>query len=97
LHYLVEVAHGRAPVRHGTGWVGLGNLFELPLRFFIPEVMQQRDAAVKRRLHVSRARNWKRDCAEPFGNGRIGPLGRMVHCHLGKAGQGRQGEQGNEE
>ena len=55
--YLVEVTHRLAPVRHRAPSVGFRDLLELPLRFLVPEVVQQRHAAIERRLHAGRARN----------------------------------------
>ena len=78
---------------HGTAWVALRNFLELPLRLFVPEVVQQSDTAIERRLHGGRARNGKGHSAEPLGSGSIGRLGRMIRCHLGNSRQGNQGKQ----
>ena len=92
--YLMEVAHGHAPVRHGAAWVGLCNFLELPLRLFIPEVMQQSDSAIERRLYVGCAGDRKGHRTQPLGSGSFGKLGRMAHGHLGNGRQRSEGKQG---
>lgn len=79
---------------HGAAWVSLRNFLELPLRLFVPEVMQQSDTAIERRLHCGRARNGKGHSAQPLGSGSIGRLGRMIRSHLGNSKPGNQSKQG---
>ena len=92
---LVEVAHGRTPVSHGAGGVGFGDLFKLALRFFVPEVVEQGDAAIEGTPDSGRAGDSKGDGAEALGRGICGWLGRMVHVHLGKRGQGCEESRGS--
>src|SRR5271163_4635624 len=52
--YLVENAHRNSPVRHGAIRIAPRDLLELPLRFLVPEIMQQGDAAYELSAHRRR-------------------------------------------
>jgi hypothetical protein len=43
----MELAHGFAPVRDGTGGIFFGYLVELSEGFFVPEIVQQSDGAIE--------------------------------------------------
>jgi len=70
---LVERAHGDPPVRHGARGVCRDDFLELRPRFLVPEIMEQRDAAVEARAHRGRAGDLERhrsqmlivDCGAP--------------------------------
>ena len=52
---LMPQAHRHSPMRHRAVRIVLGDLEEFLLRLFIPERMQQGNAALKRMLYRSRA------------------------------------------
>ena len=72
---LMELAHRHSPVRHRARRVGLDDRLKLPLRLRIPEVMQQRDAAIERRLRRWQTGDRERDHAELFREGIGGCMG----------------------
>ena len=61
---LVPQAHGHAPVSHGAVRIVGGDLLEFFFGFFVPERVQQSDAAFEGLLHIWRAGNREVDCAE---------------------------------
>ena len=63
---LMEHAHRDAPMRHGAVRVTLRDLGELPLRFFVPEVVQQRDGAVEGYAHLGGARDGESNASQAF-------------------------------
>ncbi len=81
---LLELAHGDAPVGHGAGGVGGGDGAELGFGFDVAEGVQQRDAALERRLLGRGAGDGEVDVAELFGGGVVVVMVLHVHArHLG--------------
>jgi hypothetical protein len=65
-------------VGHGAIRIRLCNLFELALRFLIPEIVQQSDAADERRPHRLSARNREGHDAQTFSGGGLDPRCRFL-------------------
>ncbi len=61
---LMPDAHGNSPMRHGAVGIVFGDVEEFLFRFFVPEGVQQRHAALERLLLRCRARNGEVDCSE---------------------------------
>ena len=78
---LVELAHRDAPVRHGAIGIGLRDALKLRPGLLIPEIVQQGDAAVERRLLLRRARNGERNRAQPLARSGLALTGMdMADC-----------------
>jgi len=51
--------------------IGFRDLFELPLRFLVPKIVQQGDAADKGGLNCGHARNRERHGTQALGGGSV--------------------------
>jgi len=89
---LMPQAHRHAPVGHGAVRVVCGDLVELLFGFFVPEGMQQGDAALKGLLHSRCARSGEGDGAELRG-GQVFMM-RMVLVVIGKSDGGDENKTG---
>jgi len=91
---LMPQAHGHAPVRHGAVGISGGDLLELLFGFFVPEGVQQRNAALEGLLDVFSAGDWEVDGAELRGGEVFVVV--VVVVILGDDGEGEEGTQEQE-